>query len=205
VKILIIGIARSGTTSLLRGISSQGFYDIGEPYNKWVRSELAYPLEELDKHDNIVVKHIALQKPKNYKGTWIEFLIEFSKSFDRIIFLDRSDFEEHYESTLNLWYKSHIQKQSVMSKWSSEDIPDLFRVGFASGGGRHALQKEKDEFKEVVKTLNGNITFYEDLYGNDRDKSLEIISSWNLPLKNSELCLYLNPKYKLKKDSKKLL
>lgn len=204
-KILIIGIARSGTTSLLRGISSQGFYDIGEPYNKWVRSELAYPLEELGKHDNIVVKHICSQKPKNYKGTWIEFVIEFSKSFDRLIFLDRSDFEEHYESTLNLWYKDKVQKHPIMSEWSSEDIPDLFRVGFASGGGRDALQKEKDEFKEVVEALNGNITFYEDLYGQDRDKSLEIISSWNLPIQNSELCLHLNPKYKLKKDSKKLL
>ena len=168
-KILIIGVSRSGTTSLLKGIESQGFYGISEPYNEWVRKELSYPLQELNNHTNIVVKSNNNQKPKNYKGTWIEFVTEFSKSFDRLIFLDRRDFEEHYESILNLWYKSHVQKQPVMSKWSSEDIPNLFRVGFSSGGGRYTLQKEKDEFKEVVEALNGNITFYEDLYSQDRN------------------------------------
>mgnify|MGYP006141563091 CR=1 FL=1 len=203
-KILIIGIARSGTTSLLRGIKAQGFYGIGEPYNEWVRSELPYPLEELDQHTNIVVKIISNQKPKNYKGTWVDFVKKFSKSFDKLIFLDRSDFGEHYESILNLWHKSHIKKHSVMSSWVSEDIPDLFRVGFSTGGGMQRLQKEKKEFKEVVETLNGNITYYEDLYGQDRKVSLEVIDSWNLPISNSKLCEYLDPKYKLKKDSKKL-
>ena len=91
-----------------------------------------------------------------------------------------------------------------MSSWVSEDIPDLFRVGFSTGGGMQRLQKEKKEFKEVVETLNGNITYYEDLYGQDRKVSLEVIDSWNLPISNSKLCEYLDPKYKLKKDSKKL-
>jgi len=205
VKILIIGIGRSGTTSLLRGIESQGFYGISEPYNEWIRYELSYPLEELDKYNNIVVKTTSYQKPKNYKGNWIEFVKEFSKSFDKIIFLDRNDFDEHYESTINLWYKSHVQKQPVMSKWSSEDIPDLFRVGFASGGGRQRLEKEKEDLKQLAIELNCDITYYEDLYSNDRSMTIQIISDWGLPLKTNELCIYLDPKYKLKKNKKILL
>ena len=204
-KILIVGIARSGTTSLLKGITSQGFYGVSEPYNKWVRSELTYPLEELDKYDNIVVKHIALQKPKNYKGTWVDFVKEFSKLFDKLILLDRYNLDEHYESVMNLWYKSHIKKQSVMSTWISEDIPNLFRVGFSSGGGLTALQKEKTELKQLSIELKTDITYYEDLYSNDKPKVNKIITDFKLPIDTIQLSNYLDPKYKLKKNKKTLL
>ena len=204
-KILIVGIGRSGTTSLLKGIESQGFYGISEPYNEWIRSELSYPLEELDKYDKIVVKNNLGQKPKNYKSTWVEFLKEFSKSFDKLIFLDRSNFDEHYESVINLWYKSHVQKQPVMSKWSSEDIPNLFRAGFSMGGGRQRLQKEKDELKQLANDLKCDITYYEDLYSNDIHMVNQTIWDWKLPLNNNELRIYLDPIHKLKKDKKTLL
>lgn len=204
-KILIIGIARSGTTSLLKGIESQGFHSISEPYNKWVREELSYPLQELNNHTNIVIKTNGNQKPKKYKGSWVDFILEFSKSFDKLIFLDRYDFNEHYESIMNLWYKSHIQKQSVMSEWVSEDIPDLFRVGFASGGGRQGLQKEKKELKQLATELNCDITYYEDLYSKDRSKANQTITDLKLQVDTLELSNYLDPKYKLKKTKKNLL
>jgi hypothetical protein len=205
VKILIVGIARSGTTSLLKGIESQGFYGISEPYNEWIRSELSYPLEELDKYDKIVVKNNLGQKPKNYKGTSVDFVKEFSKLFDKLIFLDRSNFDEHYESVINLWYKSHVQKQPVMSTWISEDIPNLFRAGFAMGGGRQRLQKEKHELKQLANDLKCDITYYEELYSNDIHIVNQIISDWKLPLNNNELRIYLDPIHKLKKDKKTLL
>ena len=204
-KILIVGIARSGTTSLLRGIKAQGFYGISEPYNEWVRSELSYPLEELDQHTNIVVKTNSYQKPKNYKGTWVDFVKEFSKSFDKLIFLDRYNLDEHYESILNLWHKSHIKKQSVMSSWVSEDIPNLFRVGFSAGGGMQRLQKEKTELKQLSIELKTDITYYEDLYSNDKPKVDKIITDFKLPIDTIQLSNYLDPKYKLKKNKKTLL
>ena len=204
-KILIVGIPRSGTTSLLKGIQSQGFYGISEPYNEWIRDELSYPLGELDIYDKIVVKTTSYQKPKNYKGTWVDFVKEFSKSFDKLIFLDRSKFDEHYESMLNLWYKSHVQKQPVMSPWASEDIPDLFRVGFFAGGAVHRLHKEKEELYLLSKDLKCDITYYEDLYSNDTDKVNQLISDWKLPINNNELSIYLDPSHKLKKDKKTLL
>ena len=204
-KILIIGIARSGTTSLLKGIESQGFHGISEPYNEWIREELSYPLQELDNYTNIVIKSNSNQKPKEYKGSWIDFILEFSKSFDKLIFLDRYDFSEHYESIVNLWYKSHVKKESVMTEWVSEDIPNLFRVGFESGGGRFRLQKEKEELKQLATKLDSDITYYEDLYSNDRSRANQIITDLKLEVDDLELSNYIDPKYKLKKTKKNLL
>ena len=43
-KILIIGIARSGTTSLLNGISKQGYTKIYEPYGPLELQEKIYTI-----------------------------------------------------------------------------------------------------------------------------------------------------------------
>ena len=45
-KIQIIGVPRSGTSSLLRGISEQGYIRIGEPFNYALRvnDKIQYPI-----------------------------------------------------------------------------------------------------------------------------------------------------------------
>ena len=63
------------------------------------------------------------------------------------------------------------------------------------------LREEKNIIREVSEKLNIEISFYEDLYGTDRNKSLEIIKSWDIPgLDNEKLNEYLHPRKKLRKE-----
>jgi len=62
---------------------------------------------------------------------------------------------------------------------------------------------EKDWIAELSNELNIPITHYEDLYGEDRIHSFEIINNWELDLDPFKLNEYLHPKYKLKQPGKK--
>ena len=60
-KILIIGTPRSGTTSLIRGIGSQKYFPIGEPYNYNIgyhKYQNKYPLKQVSEYKKIVVKMV---------------------------------------------------------------------------------------------------------------------------------------------------
>ena len=134
-KILIIGLPRAGTTSLLRGIGKQNYFEKGEPYNyNMGRSKLEnkYPLKEVSEYENIIVKTLVYQIPKEkYKNnengfvcrkvggvlltvptqkTAIDFATEFCSHFDRVILLDRLIWESHLESYINLF-------RIVKQKW----------------------------------------------------------------------------------------
>lgn len=196
-KILIIGIGRSGTSSLIHGISKQNYFEISEPYNSALIKQ-KYPLRDLERHSDIVVKTLSHQKPRKYHGSWYNFILEFSKNFDKIIMLDRLDFDEHYESMINLWWQVK-NNQDIMAPWSSEEIPELFRTGYELGGGKMRLHAEKTDFNQLAEKLKCKITWYEELYGNDRQKSLHIIKEWKLNINEHLLNDYLNPKYKIKK------
>jgi len=63
----------------------------------------------------------------------------------------------------------------------------------------------KSEILLLSKKLNIDITWYEDLFGNDRKKSLDIIKSWNLDLDSNQLNEDLHPKNKYLITSKTLL
>ena len=63
-----------------------------------------------------------------------------------------------------------------------------------------------NKIKQISKEFKLDITYYEDLFGKDRNKSLEIIKSFNLDLDSEKLNEYLNPKYKyFQKNPKSLL
>jgi len=204
-KILIIGLGRTGTTSLLNAFNEYGYYCISEPYatGPFADSNVLYPLAEMDNHISVVVKTTTYQKPKLWEGDWHDFILEFSKLFDRIIFLDREDFAAHYNSYLNLWWKIY-NKQDVYQKWRDSDIPISFKYGFEAGGGNHRLHDEKQNFKQLVDKLNGEITWYENLYGLDREVSKKEIEKWNIPNLDVDFFNdFLNPKYKLYQNKPK--
>ena len=54
---------------------------------------------------NTVVKSIYYQKPEESKLDNFLFYVEFSKYFDKIILLDRKNFQEHLLSCINLQAK----------------------------------------------------------------------------------------------------
>lgn len=209
-KILIIGVGRSGTTSLLNGIAKQEYTKIHEPYNK--NNNKKFTLS----NDNIVLKTIFGQVPKNYEKElevfyqqetiWKEFIKELIPKFDKIIWLDRKNMTEHCESFINLHYKESLKPPiSVFNKWKIEEIPKSFNTDTYNKRIYNTLKNVKKLFKELVDELNYKITWYEDLYGEDRIKSLETINKWNLELNQFDLNEYLTPSNKYRQYNKSSL
>ncbi len=229
-KIQIVGAPRSGTTSLLDGICEQNYKRIGEPFNYSIRikDRISYPIPDLETDENICVKCITSQTPtdrkfdsddqfiKEYgielnegiKDRVIMFQKEFCKKFDKVILLDRANDTEHWKSYQNLIQKLEIKKQfpgnnPVFSNWYDEEITQEITDKLVELGWRRRFDMEKDWIAELSNKLNIPITHYEDLYGEDRIHSFEIINKWELDLDPFKLNEYLHPKYKLKQPGKK--
>ena len=151
-RVLILGLPRSGTTSLIKGIKAEGYHDIIEPFNGGLQNavEREYPLRDLFDYKNVVVKNTTYQKPQSWKSDWHSFSIEFMENFDKMIFLDRREFEVHFNSTVNLWYRV-LNKGTTMQPWIDEDIPKDFRNGYVIGGGVEKLHKAKESLRDLLK------------------------------------------------------
>jgi len=205
-RILILGISRSGTSSLLKGFGDQGFYQLSEPFNSGINygTNLDYPISNFNDYTKLCVKCLCKQKPKNLDTDGLSFYKEFIREFDRVIILDRLNKEEHKESYLHMMWRMD-NKQSVMLKWTPSDIPQEYKKDFKSDNRFEDLKKEKEEIKLISKKLNIPITYYEDLYGKDRQKSLDIIKSWNININENKLNKYLDPKYKLRQYKENLI
>jgi len=211
-KILIIGTARSGTTSLRRGIQSQGYHTIGEPFKsntheslvyEFITGDRTYPLPELSEHKNICIKILCDQVPKNLNTSFIEFIKEFIKEFDKVILLDRKNLIEHEESFIHLHWRM-ARNEKVHQSWTSDLIPETFKKQHYDEFRHTHLHLQKEQLKQISEYTKIPVTWYEDLYTEDRFESFEIINKWGLKdIDSFELNEYLHPKNKLKKSSKK--
>ena len=203
-KVLIIGIPRSGTTSLLNSFENQGYVKISEPYNYNIKKSIKYdnPPKEVLEQDNIIVKSNVTHIPYKWKHDWYTFIIEFVKYFDKVILLDRLQFEEHLMSIMHLHYRI-FKGKSVMQKWSLNDIDSNFIAGYLAAEGDKILKRDKEQLKTISEELNIPITYYEDLYSEDRIKVFELINKWDLNIDPFEVLDYLDPSKKLKQADKK--
>ena len=206
-KILIIGVSRSGTNSLQSGIESQNYFSIKEPFNTGLLNGRThrYPIKEFDLHKNVVVKTLSHHIPTNINLDLISFYKIFLKDFNSIILLDRKDIISHRESFLHLNWRID-NKEPVMQRWQIEDIPEYYKVEFGYGpNNRYSeLHNQKKYIKLLSNEFNIPISYYEDLYGTDRQLSFDIIKSWNLNLNDELLNEYLSPKNKLRQFKKKI-
>lgn len=208
-KILIIGCIRTGTTSLLEGISYQNYHKIDEPFNKHYTEAVGYPID-FSLHKNICVKTITYQTPNQYDEYDItNFYKKFIRNFDRVILLDRYDFKEHWISSVNLYWKGALKRDKKLTEypqhrsWVRNELTDDMIRECKNSEWREFFIQQKYQIKEISKEFNIDITYYEDLYGKDRNKSLEIIKGFNLELDSEKLNEYLNPRYKYLRDTKK--
>jgi hypothetical protein len=219
-KILILALPRTGSTSLLAKIEQQNYKGIFEPYSvpQIRKFNYEYPLKELKENNRIVVKQIfanvwntqepveLYQYPLHLHNPtlYAEQQIEFSKHFDRVILLDRKDTKEHLESYINVIYKQS-QNKSVFERWQKKDLPQEFIDNHLLENDHFHFYIQKSEILLVSKKLNIDITWYEDLYGEDRNKSLEIIKSWNLDIDEELLNEDLHPRNKYLIKSKNII
>jgi len=221
-SILIIGTQRSGTTSLafslneqIRGGKMSGFYSTREPWNynsphvrekdtstDWTKTP--YNLDLIETTD-VVIKTQSFQKPEHFPGTSVEFMEKLAERFnkDRIIILCRKDYDEHIISYTNLRYKVYMHGYwtGLAGKpWKFTDIPQEYLNNKEEQSIIHRYVTEQRELIfNISDKLNIDISWYEDLYGNDREVSLDLIKSWNLDIDVDKVNEDLHPRHKLDK------
>jgi len=225
-KILLVGIGRCGTISLSNAFGNQKYHVIPEPFSMdtthtnlnekkfnfgwWNRNKEEQLDFFINKEKNTIVKTLVGQTPREYHGfkNWQSFIVEFVKNFDKVLWIDRKNLDEHFLSIINLTYKVNNQLNEAVKpwykKWHISEIPPKVIDDFEKSGLREKLIRDKEILHETIKKLEGSIIWYEDLYGEDRNKSLEIINSWGIDnIDSKELNEYLHPSKRLKQTIEK--
>lgn len=195
-KILIIGTARSGTTTLTNAIGkSLGLTTIIEPFHPNALYNLYNPIQT-----NIVLK--TLIQHKNFNE-----LIELTNSFDKTILLSRRDRIAAWESECNgkfakdvivsrngyydgfeEWHRTYVHNPLAL---------DITHIPLVDDNSNSII-----EFHKIIKTP---IIWYEDLYSNDYELSKTTFENMELGVKYSDVYDYMNPSKKYRKESSILI
>jgi len=186
-KILLTASARSGSTALASAIGKILKYPVRfEPYDKWVETKQPVSL----KADKLIEKNIVDQIPK-------EKFSEYSKRFDKLIFLTRENLLEAYES---FYYKVYHQP----GNWHS-----YYTVKEGDIRMDQEIYDRLEENHKLVKSLAymNNISYisYEDIYSSNYDTYLNAFSKLQLDLDPMELKTYLDPKHRYRKFKKTVI
>jgi hypothetical protein len=150
-RILIISLPRTGSTSLLHSIAnSKKLKPLFEPFDGTNR--VTYE----DEMSNIVLKTIVdVQRPENCDD-YLNWIIKFSKSFDEIILLSRKDLKACAESHA---YSVHNRKNGFTSTdsylWEPTPVDELCY---------NNIIKWNSVLNTLSNVFNIPITYYEDLY-----------------------------------------
>mgnify|MGYP003652740947 CR=1 FL=1 len=227
-SILIIGTQRSGTNSLtfalnkeIRGGKMDGPYSTREPWNynspfvrnndtsiDWTKTPYNLDLIETS---NVVIKTQSFQKPKHFPGSSVEFMEQLAKRFNknRIIILCRKDYDEHIISYTNLRYKVYMHGYwtgLAQKTWELSEIPQEYLDNKEEQAIIHKYVTEQRQLiSEISDKLNIGISYHEDLFGTNRQVSLELIQSWNLGVDADTVNRDLHPRHKLNKTHVKSL
>jgi len=195
-KILIIGIPRTGSTSLWSNIINLGYSGLMEPYRRYNHNYLKYPYPlDISKNEKVVVKHLIHDIPrKKYIGNMsdIDICKEMSEQFDKTIILDRRNSQEMLESYIGLYYNLD-NNMDIHSSWEFSNIPKEYVNQFILDNKHKLIYDFKTKIQTLSTLLSIPITYYEDLYGEDRELSLNIIKSWKLDIDEERLNDTLNP------------
>lgn len=151
-KIIIISIPRSGSTSLMKKLSSENGLDfIFEPWNT------SRPREKYNaERDNVVLKTIVDQFPPNItQENSLEWYMSFVKDFDQIILLSRRDLDSCAESWahFNHYYKTYLSTE----KYYYDNPPNL-------EWAKKDITEKHNKLLEFGEKLNIPITYYEDVF-----------------------------------------
>ena len=153
-RVLIMALPRTGSTSLLYNISKErDLRPIFEPFD-W-SGRFLYN----DNMDNVVVKTIIYQHPNN---------IELSKKFDEVILLNRRNFNDHLESYSYLYYNKPLGYHSAKPYRYISPPADVIKEA------EKLLIKMNEDLKYLSDTLNIPIQYYEDLFNPESEGRLRL-------------------------------
>lgn len=156
-KILIISLPRTGSSNLLFNVSKEkNLKPIFEPFAELKKDDSINRTYD-SSEDNVVVKTIINQHNNN---------IELAKEFDEIILLSRKDLRACAES----WAYFIKNKNKGFGSW----YPYVYS-GISETELEFYLEiiKEYDSnIKNLSKSLDISITYYEDIYNLNSDERL---------------------------------
>jgi hypothetical protein len=153
-KILLITLPRTGSTSLLKKISEEeNLIPISEPFNDINGNFKKYKNYNWENEDNICVK-----KHINHKD--IPFYLDFMKFFNKVILLSRKDLNACAES---LSYANHFQNFTEKYEWTN--TPNL----------KHNIKlinEYNEKLEKLSKLIDINISYYENLFDINSENKL---------------------------------
>ena len=153
-KILLITLPRTGSTTLLKTISEeQKLNPISEPFN-----DVNGNLEKYKDYDWKNTNDMCVKTHINHKD--ITLYLEFIKFFDEVILLSRKDLNACAES---LSYANHFQTFTEKYEWTI--TPNL--------NENIKLVKEfNKKLEKLSKLTNIKISYYEDLFNLESEDKL---------------------------------
>jgi hypothetical protein len=145
-KILLITLPRTGSTSLLKSLSEEyNLKSISEPFNLSSKNIEEYKNFDWEAADGICVKtHI------NHKD--ILFYSNLVKLFDRVILVSRKNLKLCAES---LSYANHFKNFSEKYEWvNTPNLVDNIKL----------VKKFDDDLKKLSELINIDVLYYENLF-----------------------------------------
>jgi hypothetical protein len=143
-KILIISLPRTGSTSLLAGLAKEsGLQEINEPFED-------VNIKQYKDYDWQAAKKICVKTHIHHRD--IAFYTGFVRHFERVILLSRKDLRECAES---LAYAKFHQNYTENYDWVK--TPNLI-------GEILLVQKMHEDLEMLAKQIGVGISYYEDLY-----------------------------------------
>lgn len=156
-RILIISIPRSGSTSLMFKLSTEyNLIPVFEPFRKHLTNEKFNSTFQYNMQ-NVVVKTMVYQHTNN---------VDLSKIFDKTILLSRRDLKSCAESLAYLT-KNGKYGYSLDEDYFYENISDEeFQINY------QAIEKYNQQIKNLSNELELPIIYYEDIFDINSPKRL---------------------------------
>ena len=153
-KILLITLPRTGSTSLLKTISEeQKLNPISEPFN-----DVNGNFEKYKDYDWKNINDICVKTHINHKD--ITFYLKFIKFFDEVILLSRKDLNACAES---LSYANYFQNFTEKYEWiNTSNLNENIKL----------VKEFNKNLEKLSKLTNIKILYYEDLFNIESEDKL---------------------------------
>ena len=192
-KIILISTPRSGSTSLMMGLSeSLGLKYYFQPFNHLAWKGIPQSIE----YHNCIVKTMIDEIPDKLADC-VKFYIDFCKKFDKVILLSRKDLISCAESLgYNLKHYNNYDKSDYWHKeyfYNNREIDIDSHVNY--------LKKINDKLIEFSEEINLPIDYYEEIFSGDMNSIEYFTKKHNLICDVDILRNHINPINKLRKGN----